>query len=95
MQNGRRFPVSHPEVLSDVVFVQPGAASRRTVDRSPRTLAATAVPSELPWLEILFLVGCLMMLLLVATLSRPTQFSMLETDLSGLHGAASTRTAIP
>ncbi|MDP3264334.1 MAG: hypothetical protein U1E06_19105 [Tabrizicola sp.] len=87
--------MSHPEVLSDVVFVQPGAASRRTVDRSPRTLAATAGPAQLPWLEILFLVGCLMMLLVVATLSRPTQFSMLDTDLSGLHSAAPTATAIP
>lgn len=75
--------------------MQPGAASRRTVDRSPRTLAATAGPAQLPWLEILFLVGCLMMLLVVATLSRPTQFSMLDTDLSGLHSAAPTATAIP
>ncbi|WP_431298716.1 hypothetical protein [Tabrizicola sp. BL-A-41-H6] len=75
--------------------MQPGAATRRSVDRSPRTLAATAVPAELPWLEILFLVGCLMMLLVVATLSRPAQFSMLETDLSGLHTPASIVTAIP
>lgn len=75
--------------------MQPGAATRRTVDKSPRTLSVAAVPAQLPWLEIMFLAGCMMMLLVVATLSRPTQFSMLETDLSGLDRSAATTTAFP